>query len=179
MDSCCADPGAHRRALALQPRMDATRRDLRGPDARLLARRLRLSSVRRDSRGRDSPGEWSVASPQVDCAAALAAGGVVNPRTQQAIEGGNAVKSVVMQDLNVGDWAVFDPVYGRERLQAISRFTLGKPEFGMGGGGVKVLHLQVTDERSTTYARFIVRAVNEPVVVVPLSRSDANARGQR
>lgn len=79
------------------------------------------------------------------------------------------MEAVEMKDLEVGWWGCFDPLYGPERVLAITSYTLREPE-GFGpyyGVGVNVLHLHVNDEHGENPSgRFIVRAEHEPVMAV-------------
>lgn len=75
------------------------------------------------------------------------------------------VEPVRMRDLQVGDWAIFDPILGPERVIAVRVYTLAN--------GVDCLHFNVWDERTGSdsfYApfgtgRFIVRAEHEPIML--------------
>lgn len=76
-----------------------------------------------------------------------------------------ALGATQMEDLKVDTWAIFDPIYGPERVLAKHSYTLQN--------GVECVHLQVWDGRSESgspYAplgtgRFIVRAIHEPVMI--------------
>jgi hypothetical protein len=61
--------------------------------------------------------------------------------------------------LAVGDTAVFDPIYGPERIIEAHPATLPN--------AVKCLHLHVHDGREKGGSRYIVRGVHEPVVLLP------------
>lgn len=82
------------------------------------------------------------------------------------------MEAMEMKDLRVGQWGLFDAIYGSEKVLDITHYTLTDPT-GDGpryGGGVHVLHFRVANERDdqAPFGRFITRAAHEPVVAMDL-----------
>jgi hypothetical protein len=65
-----------------------------------------------------------------------------------------AVNAIFVQELNVGDCAVFDPILGPEEIMSKTEVELSN--------GCTGLHMQV--RRANNASRFVVRGLWEPVM---------------
>lgn len=84
------------------------------------------------------------------------------------------MQTVTMEELQVGWWGLFDPIYGPEKVIEIDGYALGPNERGARvigtsneSGTWPIIRFRVSDERGESpTGRYIARFPQEPVLAM-------------